>query len=174
MWRCDKAHDCDIWPRCGWFGLIDLVPSDYRLSRPLAARTMGVLLAAVGVVVLLLTVAVALLDLPAWTLGTGLLAAAMLVGAAAVLVSRRTVVVRLDETGYRVRLVRGAGATEARWTDVEDVVTATVTGERCVVLRLRDGRRTTIPVRMLAGSPDAFVDDLRRHLDRGRGYRRIN
>ncbi len=33
-------------------------------------------------------------------------------------------VVHLDESGYRVALVRGAGVKEARWSDVEDAVTA--------------------------------------------------
>lgn len=135
---------------------------------------LGVLLAALGVVVVLLTVGVGLLDLPTWVLSGGVLTGGLVVVVAAVLLSRRTTVVRLDETGYRVRMVRGAGATEARWTDVEDVVTATVTGERCVVLRLRDGRTTTIPVRMLQGNPDDFVRDLQTHLDKGHGYRRIN
>lgn len=134
---------------------------------------LGVLLVGLGVVVVLLTLAVWLVDLPTWVLSAGVLLGAVVVLAAAVLLTRRTTVVRLDETGYRVRLVRGAGATEARWTDVEDVVTATVSGERCVVLRLRDGRTTTIPVRMLEGDPDGFVRDLREHLDRGHGYRRI-
>lgn len=134
---------------------------------------LGVLLVGLGVVVVLLTLAVWLVDLPTWVLSAGVLLGAVAVLAAAVLLTRRTTVVRLDETGYRVRLVRGAGATEARWTDVEDVVTATVSGERCVVLRLRDGRTTTIPVRMLEGDPDDFVRDLREHLDRGHGYRRI-
>ena len=154
-------------------GVIESVASDYRLSRPLAARMLGVLLVGLGVVVLLLTLAVWLVDLPTAVLSAGVLLGAVAVLAAAVLLTRRTTVVRLDETGYRVRLVRGAGATEARWTDVEDVVTATVSGERCVVLRLRDGRTTTIPVRMLEGDADDFVRDLREHLDRGHGYRRI-
>lgn len=134
---------------------------------------LGVLLVALGVVVVALTLLVALLELPAWLLGVGVLGTAVLVLVAGVVLSRRTTVVRLDETGYRVRYVRGAGTTEARWTDVEDVVTATSAGERVVVIRLRDGRTTTVPVRMLAGSPDDFVRDLQAHLDEGHGYRRI-
>lgn len=134
---------------------------------------LGVLLVVLGVVVVALTLLVALLDLPAWLLGVGVLGTAVLVLVAGVVLSRRTTVVRLDRTGYRVRYVRGAGTTEARWTDVEDVVTATSAGERVVVIRLRDGRTTTVPVRMLAGSPDDFVRDLQAHLDEGHGYRRI-
>ena len=78
-----------------------------------------------------------------------------------------------DETGYQVRYVRGAGVRQARWVEVEDAAAATVAGERCVVLRLRDGRTTTVPVGVLAGRPDAFVDDLREHLNGGHGYRPV-
>lgn len=150
------------------------MPSDYRLSRPLAARMLGVLLAVAGLVVVVLTLAVALLDLPVGFLTAGVLGAAIVVLAGSLFLTRRSTVVRLDETGYRVRLVRGAGTTEARWTDVEDVVTAHIAGEPCVVLRLRDGRTTTIPVRMLAADREAFVRDLQRHLDEGHGYRRLS
>lgn len=135
---------------------------------------LGVLLAAVGGVVVLLTLGVGLLDLPVWVLSVGVLVAAGAVLLAALVLGRRTTVVALDDVGYRVRFVRGVGVARARWTDVEDVVAATVAGERCVVLRLRDGGTTTIPVRMLAATPEAFVQDLQSHLDSGHGYRRIN
>lgn len=149
------------------------VHTDYRLSRPLAARMLGSLLAAVGFVLVVLTLAVAFLGLPVGFLTAGVLGAAVVVLAGSLLLGRSATVVRLDETGYRVRLIRGAGTTEARWTDVEDVVTAHVAGEPCVVLRLRDGRTTTIPVRLLAADRDEFVRDLQQHLNEGHGYRRL-
>jgi hypothetical protein len=80
-------------------------------------------------------------------------------------------VVRLDEVGYRVRHVRGAGVRDARWKDVEDVTATNVEGQRCVSLRLRDGRTTTIPVDLLKADVGAFVQDLQRHLNQGHGYR---
>jgi hypothetical protein len=150
------------------------VPSDYRLSPALSARVLGFMLAALGVAVVLLTLAVGLLDLPTAVLGIGIVVAvgALLVGG--YVLTRRATVVHLDDVGYRVRLMRGAGVTSARWTDVEDVVAATVRGERCIVLRLRDGRTTTIPVRMLATDSDTFVKDLQGHLNTGHGYRRLS
>jgi hypothetical protein len=150
------------------------VPSDYRLSPALSARVLGVLLALLGVTVVLLTLAVGLLDMPTPVLGIGIVVAVAVLLGGGFLLTRRATVVRLDDVGYRVRLVRGAGAATARWTDVEDVVAATVGGERCVVIRLRDGRTTTIPVRMLAADADTFVKDLQAHLDTGHGYRRLN
>jgi hypothetical protein len=150
------------------------VPTDYRLSPPLALRVMGVLLAVTGGLVVLLTVAVGVLDLPSALLVVGVALAVLTLLAGGIVLARRPSVVRLDDTGYRVRLVRGAGVKQARWLDVEDVVATTVGGERCVVLRLRDGRTTTVPVRMLAGRPEVFVKDLQGYLDRGHGYRRIN
>ena len=148
--------------------------SDYRLSQPLAARILGVILAALGAFVVLLTLLVGLLDLPPAVLGGGIVVGVLTLLGGGFLLTRKATVVRLDEAGYRVRLVRGAGVKQARWTDVEDVVATTVGRENCVVLRLRNGRTTTVPVRIVAGSPDAFVKDLQRHLNTGHGYRRIN
>jgi len=150
------------------------VPSDYRLSQPVVVRMMGALLSVLGVVVLLMTLAVGLLGVPTAVLSIGFVLVVLLLLGGGFLVVRGVTLVRLDDAGYRVRLVRGAGVHQARWTDVEDVVATTVAGERCVVLRLRDGRTTTVPVRLLATSPDAFVKDLQGHLNRGHGYRRIN
>lgn len=150
------------------------MPSDYRLSQPLAARILGVLLAVLGAFVVLLTLLVGVLDLPPAVMLGGIVVGVVSFLVGGFFLTRRATVVRLDDAGYRVRLVRGAGVRQARWTDVEDVVATTVGGERCVVLRLRNGGTTTIPVRLLGASPDAFVKDLQGHLNRGHGYRRIN
>jgi len=150
------------------------VPSDYRLSQPVVVRMMGALLVVLGVVVVLMTLGVGLLGVPTAVLSVGIVLVALLLLAGALVLTRGVTLVRLDDAGYRVRFVRGAGVLQARWTDVEDVVATTVVGERCVVLRLRDGRTTTIPVRLLRTSPEAFVKDLQGHLNRGHGYRRIN
>jgi hypothetical protein len=136
---------------------------------------MGLGLVAVGVLVLVWAALAVALSLSGALLATGLLVAVVLwllvlVGVVAL---RRGDVVRLDETGYRVRFVRGAGVRQAPWKDVEDVTAPTVEGQRCVLLRLRDGRTTTLPVDVLAGSSDAFVKDLQQHLNRGHGYRRL-
>ncbi len=150
------------------------MPSDYRLSQPIAARMLGALIAVLGGLVVLLTLGVWLLELPSAVLSVGIVVAVLLLLVGGFLLTRGATVVRLDEAGYRVRLVRGAGVKQARWTDVEDVVATTVAGDRCVVLRLRDGRTTTLPVRMLATTSDTFLTDLQGHLNRGHGYRRIN
>ena len=149
--------------------------SSYRFAPPFIVRMTGVALAAVGVLVLVLASLVAALPLPEAVLSAGLLVAVVLclVVLAGLAALRRRDVVRFDETGYRVRYVRGAGVRQAPWKDVEDVTAPTVEGQRCVVLRLRDGRTTTMPVDVLAGSADAFVRDLQQHLNRGHGYRRL-
>ena len=149
--------------------------SSYRFAAPFIVRMTGVGLVAVGVLVLVLAGLVAALSLPEAVLSAGLLVAVVLclVVLAGLAALRRRDVVRLDETGYRVRYVRGAGVRQAPWKDVEDVTAPTVEGQRCVVLRLRDGRTTTMPVDVLAVSADAFVRDLQQHLNRGHGYRRL-
>jgi hypothetical protein len=135
------------------------VTSSYRFSGPFVVRLLGLGLVAVGVLVVVLVAVVAALRLPEAVLAVGFVVAAV------------AAVVRFDEDGYRIRFIRGAGVRQARWTQVEDVVAATVAGARCVVLQLRDGRTSTVPVSALATSSEAFVADLREHLNRGHGYR---
>ncbi len=132
---------------------------------------MGLLLATVGVAVFAVATLVGLAGLPATALTVTVAVGLFAVVAAAVWLSRFGTIVRFDSEGYQVRMLRGAGVTSARWTDVEDSVATTVRGQDCVVLRLRDGRTTTVPVSVLAASPQEFVDDLRSRLNRGRGYR---
>ena len=140
--------------------------SDYRLSPALTARVVGLLTVGLAVLVLLATGAVALLDLPAVALvPVALVGLGVVVGAAVVL--RRTPAVRLDDAGYRVRLVRGAGATQARWSEVAEVAATVYAGTPCVVLRLTDGRTTTIPAGALDADREDFVRDLATHLPRG-------
>jgi hypothetical protein len=143
--------------------------SDYRLAPALGARLLGSALVGLAALVFVVTVVVALLDLSAV-----FVAVVAALGLAAVLVAghlltRRAYVVRLGEDGYQVRMVRGAGVKAARWTEVEDAVAASPRGVDCVVLRLRDGRTTTIPVQVLAADPEEFARDVRTHLERGLG-----
>jgi hypothetical protein len=145
--------------------------SDYRLSPAFGARLMGLLLVCVAVLVFVTTVVVALLNLHSvvvLVIGVVAVVAVLVVGN---VLMRRTYVVQFDETGYRIRLVRGAGVKAAPWKDVEDAVAATPRGIPSIVLRLRDGRTTTIPLQVLAADEQAFVRDLRGHLQRGHGLR---
>ena len=146
-------------------------PSDYRLSPALAARLVGLLLVVLAVLLFVVTALVAVLDLT-----PDLLVVVAAVGLVAVfgtgyLLTRRAYVVRLDGDGYRVRLVRGAGVDAARWKDVEDAGTSSPRGVPAVVLTLKDGRTTTIPVAALAADREEFVRDLQQHLNSGNGYR---
>ena len=144
--------------------------SDYRLSPALGARLMGTLLVLLAVLLFAATALVALLHLP-----LDLLVVLALLGLVGVFVFgyalRKKYVVHLDDEGYRVRLVRGAGVTEASWKDVEEVVAASPRGIDCLVLRLSDGRTTTIPVSAVAADRDDFARDVRDHARRGEGLR---
>lgn len=147
--------------------------SDYRLSPAFGARLVGLLVVGLALLVFVATGVVAVLNLH-----TLVLVPVALAGVAGIFVLgallRRTPVVHLDDTGYRVRLVRGAGVREARWTEVQDAVTATARNLPCVVLRLIDGRTTTVPMEALDADRDAFVRDLRAHLQRGQGLRPLD
>jgi len=144
--------------------------SDYRLASAVGVRFVGGLVVLVAVVVFATTVAVGVLGLPSWLLllvaGVGVAA----VAGAGYVVTRRIAVVHLGADGYRVRLVRGVGVAAAGWKEVEQAVTTTsAAGDPVVLLRLLDGRTTTIPVRALAADREEFVRDLRAHLQAGQG-----
>jgi len=142
------------------------VTSDYRLSPLLAARLLGASLVVFGLLVFLATAVVVLFSAPVLILTVTVVACVVGVFATGWFLTRKSYVVHLDAEGYHVRYVRGAGVNRARWADVEDAVTTTVAGSPCVVLRLRDGRSTTIPVDVLAGDRDEFVQQVRAYLDR--------
>ncbi len=146
-------------------------PSDYRLAPLLIARFVGLYLVLLAVVLFAATAVVAVAGLP--TIGLVVLLA---VGVAGLFVlgwwlRTRVTVAHLDGTGYRISMVRGAGVKQARWDAVEDAATADVRGFPCVVIRLRDGGRTTVPVQALAGDPDDFARDVQARLRAG-GRRR--
>lgn len=144
--------------------------SGYRLAPALAARLVGAALVGAAALVLVTTILAATFAWPAWiVVGVGLLAVAMTLGLA--VATRTTPLVRVDEVGYRVHWVRGAGTRAAAWREVSDAVAASPGGIDCVVLRLRDGRTTSIPVDAVAGGRDRFVAEIRAHLSRGEGLR---
>jgi hypothetical protein len=144
--------------------------SDYRLAPTYGARLVGGLLVGLAVLLFAATALVAV-GLPA-----DLVLVLAVLGVAGVLtagylLTRRVPVVHLGPEGYRVRLIRGVGVPSAVWTDVTEAVTSAPGGQPVVVLRLGDGRTTTIPVAALAADREEFVRDLQEHLQRGQGLR---
>lgn len=146
-------------------------PSDYRLAPLLIARFVGLYLVLLALVVFIGTAVVAAADLPTISLVVLLLAGLAGLFVLGWYLRSRVTAVTLDVDGYRVGLVRSAGVKAARWSMVEEAVTADVRGLPCVVIRLRDGGTTTIPVQALAGDPDDFARDVRDRLRAG-GQRR--
>jgi hypothetical protein len=146
-------------------------PSDYRLAPLLIARFVGLYLVLLAVVLFVATAVVAAAGLP--TISLVVLLVAGLVGLFVLgwALRSRVTVAHLDDAGYRISMVRGAGVKEARWDAVEDAVTADVRGFPCVVIRLRDGGSTTVPVQALAGDRDDFARDVQARL-RSTGRRR--
>lgn len=147
-------------------------PRDYGLAPQLRARLMGVALVAIALTLFLGMILVAVLDLHPDVMTALVVLVVTAVFVLGFLLVRRWYVVRLDDDGYQVRFVRGAGTKSARWREVEDLVTSRVAGSDVVVLRLKDGRSTTIPVAAVEGDQEEFVDALLDHLDPAGGRRR--
>ncbi len=97
----------------------------YRLAPPLVARLVGSLLVVTAFLVFALTALVFALgwspDLIVVLLALGLLVVFTL----GWWLRTRAWALRLDDTGYAVRLVRGARVRQASWTEVAAVATAT-------------------------------------------------
>jgi len=149
-------------------------PYTYRLAPTLAARLVGPALVLLAVLVLGLTALVAAADL-----SPDLLVLGAALGLLAVLglgwwLRTRAWVLRVDEDGYAVGLVRGAGTRRARWTDVAQAATASPRGIPCFVLHLKDGTATTIPVQALAVDREDFVRQMQRRLAAGQKLRPLS
>ncbi|WP_110180653.1 hypothetical protein [Nocardioides solisilvae] len=144
---------------------------DYRFSPALTARLLGLTLVGSAVLISLATLGVAVLDLHTAVLLVPVVL--VLVALVALMAWSSGWVVRLGDEGYRVRRIRGAGVPAARWKDVEDAVTTERHGSPCVVLRLRDGRTTTIPAEVLHVDREVFARTVVEHLQRGHGITRL-
>lgn len=160
-------------PDPGPASVADAGPVDFAFAPSLRLRLLGSGLVAIGTVVLLGALATWLVGLSSLVMSGLVLLALVGVVALCLLLGVRHWVLRLDEHGYRVRGLRSAQARSARWTDVLDVQATTVAGHRCVVLRLRDGRMTTLPGDAIEGGPVRIAETISAHLDRGHGYRRL-
>ncbi|GAA3818924.1 hypothetical protein [Nocardioides panacisoli] len=138
--------------------------SSYRLAPLVLARLVGAYLVAFAAVLLVATILVGVLggslDYLVLLLAAGILG---LIGFSWWLRSRLSVVT-LTATGYRTRMIRVAGVSEGRWADVEEAVAAAPRDVECLVLRLKDGRTTTVPVALIAADKDEFARDVRDHL----------
>jgi len=142
-------------------------PTYYRLAPHVAARLLGLSIVALAVVVFVVTAVVF-----GTGAGYGWIFLPLLVGAALVLtfgwwLRSKAYVVRCASQGYRVRFVRGAGVHEARWAQVQEAATSSPHGTPILVLRLKDGRTTSIPVGILAVDREQFVREMQRHLSSG-------
>ncbi len=146
-------------------------PVDYRLAPAVVARLFGL-----GLVLLALVMFAGTFLVSALGWNADVLVVVLLVGVGGIFTAgwflrSRAYLLRCTAAGYRVRLVRGAGVREARWTAVEDAVTVVRHDVPCVVLRLKDGGTTTIPAGLLAVDKEQFVRELQEHLQRGHGLR---
>lgn len=151
-----------------------MLPQDIRLAPAVAARLLGVAVVALGLLTLALVIVATLADLPAAVVVLTTASGLFLLGAIGLYLLNFAYVLRVTKEGYRVRFVRGAGITRARWSDVEDAVTTYVAQSPCVVLRLKDGGSTSIPVQMLSVDREHLVKILQEALLAGRGLKRMN
>lgn len=105
----------------------------------------------------------------AWLLGV---AAGVLIIVSVVLLVRPPVVVRLDDTGYRLGRVPEGGVRRARWTDVAQVATGDSNHGRALVFSL-EGAESKVPLLLVAGRSAQLQREVHDRLNRAHGYRRL-
>lgn len=138
--------------------------SEYRLAPSLAARLLGLIIVGFALVVLVATAIVMLFATSILVLTVAIVVTIAGLFTIGWYLTQKAWVIRLSADGYQVRFVRGAGAKQGRWADVEEVVTDTVAGAPCLVLRLRSGDATVIPVEVLAVDREQFVREVSAYL----------
>ncbi len=137
---------------------------DYPLAPATRGRLFGVSLIVLGLLILVFGGLATLRVFPNEVLA-GLLALAIIALVALVAaLGPKHWIVRLDDTGYSVRFIRTAGVKASRWVEVNELEATTVAGARCVVLHLKDGKTTTIPVDLIAGGGQSFAEAIAKHL----------
>lgn len=153
--------------------------TDFHLNRAQPARALGRVAPIAGVGVLVLVGASALIAggtvrtvvlVLAWTLVGG---GCTLTAVAAWRLMRPPVLVRLDDHGLRVRVLRGAGPAEVSWADVSTVRRERLSVGGCVVIDLHDSQRTVVPDRLVDEGGDALLSALTLRLDTAHGQRRL-
>lgn len=141
----------------------------YRLAPAFAARLVGLGLVALALVSFAYAAAAFAWGWPADVIVVLLAAGLVGVLGGAHWLRTRAYVVRTDETGYRVRFVRGVGVAEGRWSEVAEAAAASPRDVPCLVLHRRDGTTTSIPVELLDVDRDRFAEDVLARLDRAAG-----
>ena len=147
----------------------DIGPAYYRLAPAMVARLMGGGLVLLAVVMFAMTAVVASTSLPPDLLVVVLVVGLLLIFGLVTRLRTKSYVVRLDADGYDVRMVRGVGVAEGRWSEVNEAVAAHPHDVACLVLHRTDDTTTTIPMSMLAVDRDRFAEDVRGYLKRAHG-----
>lgn len=144
-------------------------PVVYRLAPAVTARLVGLAFLVLAVSVFALTAVILAADWPPDLIVAILVVELLTVFGVAAWLRVRAYVVRLDDAGYSVRLVRGAGVKDGRWSEVTEAVAAHPRDVACLVLRRADGTTTSIPVGMLAVDRDDFAREVGARLSRAQG-----
>lgn len=145
----------------------------YRFAPTVTARFVGLAFIALAVYVFLAVMVISVTGGGMTAVFVALLAGLAVVGLFSWWLIAGAYVVRCTADGYRVGMVRGAGVKKAAWHEVENATADTVRGIQLLVLHLSGGRRTSIPVAVLAVDKEEFVREMQRHLAAGQGVTRI-
>lgn len=144
-------------------------PSTYRVTLALVLRVAGPVAIALGLV----WIVVALAGVTGAARGVLAIVTLVVVLALLVAVVRPPRVLSLDERGYAIRWVRGAGVTRAPWREVQTVEVRADPGAASLVFALSGGRHSVLPLALLGSRQLEAQRDVQARLNRAYGYRKL-
>ena len=150
--------------------------TQYRWPRPLMLRFTGVVTAALGtlwIVGVVFDVWV-VSGLGATVYVVALSATALVLIVALVLLGRPPLVIEMASDGYRLHHLRGGGVATAQWRDVESAQTQSSSNGPLIVIQLKDGRRSLLPLTLLGARAVEAEREIHDRLSTGHGYRPLD
>ncbi len=141
----------------------------FRWSRAYGLRFAGLAVILLGACWLV----AALAGFATWSLVLLGVVAAVTVVCAVRLVAVPPVLLEISSHGYRVRNVRGRGAPEASWSEVETVTGGSGNEGAVMQIKLRGDRSTVIPLVLLGAQAGVAEREIHERLNAAFGYRRL-
>jgi hypothetical protein len=150
--------------------------TQYRWPRPLMLRLSGVVTAALG------TLWIVGIAIDVWVVSglgatlyvVGLSGTAVVLVVALVLLGRPPLVVEMAPDRYRLHHLRGGGVATAQWHDVESAQTQSSSNGPLIVIQLKDGQRSLLPLTLLGARSVEAEREIHDRLSTGHGYRPLD
>jgi len=99
---------------------------------------------------------------------------AVILAGVLVLLARPPLVIEMAPDRYRLHLLRGGGVNSAQWREVESAQTQSTSNGALIVLQLKSGERSFVPLTLLGARAVEAEREIHRRLTTGHGYQPLD